>query len=46
MVGRGNQWSPRTNSDELLKFLVYQPAIMGIIAQNMPLNFKFPIITH
>ena len=46
MVARGNQWLPRTNSDEALKVQDYQPTIMGITAQNMPKNFKFPIITH
>ena len=38
MVARGNQWSPCIKSDEPLKFLVYQPIIMGITAQNMTLT--------
>ena len=46
MAARGNQWLPRTNSDEALKVLDYQPTIMGITAQNMPKNFKFNIITR
>ena len=36
MVARGNQWQPRTNSDGPLKFLDYQPTIMGINPQEMP----------
>ena len=35
MVARGNQWQERRNSDGPLKFLVYQPTIIGITAQNM-----------
>ena len=46
MVARGNQWSPQTNSDDAFNVEDYQPTIMGITAQNMPINFKFPIITH
>ena len=36
MAAWGNQWSPRTNSDEPLKLVVYQPTIMDITVQNMP----------
>ena len=45
MVARGNQWYPRTNIDAHLKFLEYQPPIMGIRPQNIT-NLKFPIIFH
>ena len=38
MVARGNQWQPRTNSDAPLKVYDYQPTIMGITTQNMPLR--------
>ena len=37
MVARGNQWYPRTNIDAR-KFLEYQPIIMGIRPQKIPLT--------
>ena len=36
MVARGKQWKPRINSDGPLKFLDYQPTMMGLTAHNMP----------
>ena len=35
MVARGNQWQERKTSDGPLKFLDYQPNIIGITAQNI-----------
>ena len=43
MVARGNQWSPRTNSDAHFKVLRIITTYNGYTGQNVSITSNFPL---